>query len=100
MRRRLQVETFPRSDGSYHSVEMELSQIKMLSAVCMFAFLFLAACGTSNESVSEDFAQVRDEGKTLSIDQFIQVGLKRADEYDVSELPGALSAYLGYFQII
>ena len=55
-------------------------------------------CGTSAESAARGFDRISDSETTLSIAQFEDGGFKRSKTYDVTELPAAESAFLGYYR--
>ena len=55
-------------------------------------------CGTASQSAAEGFERVSDSGATLSIAQFEDGGFKRSKTYDVTELPAAESAFLGFYR--
>ncbi len=64
-----------------------------------FAVLFAApGCGTSAESAARGFDRISDSGTSLLIAQFEDGGFKRSKTYDVTELPAAESAFLGFYR--
>ncbi len=66
------------------------------AAILSVALFAVVACGGSGDEGSE-LAQVVASDAVLNVDQFTDVGLKRSKEYDVTELPGADSAFYGFW---
>ena len=55
------------------------------------------ACGSGGGSEPQ-FAQVTPDVALFDLDDFAPSGFKKVREYDVSGLPGAEAAYMGYFK--
>ena len=55
------------------------------------------ACGSGGGS-EQDFVQVTADVTLLDFDDFAPSGFKKVRDYDVSGLPGADAAYMGYFK--
>ncbi len=66
-------------------------------ALAVMAVAVIAACGGSGDSGDSDIQQVVATDTVLTFDQFTVVGLKRSKEYDVTDLPGADSAFYGFW---
>lgn len=68
----------------------------------MFALFLLAilvagsACGGGSTGATS-FTKISAPARNLAIEDFEKHGLKKAKTYDVSELPGATAAHMGYF---
>ena len=63
--------------------------IKLLTFIIL---IFIVGC-SSNEEVFVPMEKISDQGKILSIGDFKSTGFKKSNEYNVDELPGAISAY-------
>ena len=95
LRRRPAAQSCP---ALYHPGGMRVFYLRARPAALAITALLIGACGSSTSSAGRDFVRVSDEGRIFDIEEFKQAGLKAADEYDVTGLPGALSAYLDYYQ--
>ncbi|HIF72380.1 MAG TPA: hypothetical protein EYQ61_07495 [Dehalococcoidia bacterium] len=67
----------------------------------LMSFVFVvavigAACGGSGSSGSS-FSKIDTDATVRDLESFIPSGLKQNKVYDVSELPGAIAAYMVYF---
>ena len=60
--------------------------------------LFAFAC-SSSEEVFVPMDKISDQGKLLSLDDFKSTGFKKSNEYNVKELPGAISAFYGFMKM-
>jgi hypothetical protein len=69
-----------------------------LGAVVVLAFVFAFACGSGEDNSTESQKIIPATG-SLSISDFVTVGFKESKQYDVTRLPGAQSAYYGFWQI-
>jgi hypothetical protein len=78
-------------------------RLRLLFSVSILSlgFLVLTACGNDSGGASGGDlaigALVSEEGKTYSFEEFTAIGFKKGKEYDVSELPGAESAFYGFW---
>jgi hypothetical protein len=78
-------------------------RLRLLFSVSILSlgFLVFTACGNDSGGASGGDlvigALVSEEGKTYSFEDFTAVGFKKGKEYDVSELPGAESAFYGFW---
>tara|TARA_B100000214_G_scaffold142183_1_gene101730 strand:+ start:1179 stop:1724 length:546 start_codon:yes stop_codon:yes gene_type:complete len=68
--------------------------IKLLTFIIL---IFIVGC-SSNEEVFVPMEKISDQGKILSIGDFKSTGFKKSNEYNVDELPGAISAYYGFMK--
>jgi len=64
------------------------------------ALLAVAACGGAGdgEAANEpEFQKIDPSGGVYTIDDFLAAGFKKSKQYDVTGLPGAVDARLGFF---
>ena len=60
------------------------------------ALLAVAACG--GEAAGErEFQKIDPSGGVSTVDDFLAAGFKKSKQYDITELPGGVDAYLGFF---
>ncbi len=66
--------------------------------VLTVAFLVLTVtCGSNRSCCDPTFSKINSDPTVRDLTSFDRAGFKMAKEYDVSELPLATSAYMGYF---
>ena len=58
--------------------------------------VFLTLSCSTQEDIIVPIEKITDSGKELSLENFKLVGFKKSKEYNVEDLPGALSAYFGF----
>ncbi len=63
--------------------------------VFILIFMFI---GCSSEEEIIPMEKVTDSGKNFSIEDFKKIGFKENKEYEVKELPSAISAYFGFIK--
>ena len=74
----------------------------MPRALALFLFsasfcLFVISCGGKPESASE-FEKIQPSEFVFDISSLDGIGFKKVREYDITGLPDALSAYMGYYR--
>jgi len=57
----------------------------------------LTACGGGKAEEGFQFQKIAPSGTTYAWEDFKGVGFKKSKQYDVTELPGAVDAYMGFF---
>ena len=62
----------------------------LIKFLLITSVLFAFAC-SSSEEVFVPMDKISDQGKLLSLDDFKSTGFKKSNEYNVKELPGAIS---------
>ena len=68
-----------------------------LSLIAFSLTLLAVACGSSNESHGSTFLKINPDQAIRDLNSFDGARFKLAKEYDISELPMASAAYMGYF---
>ncbi len=68
-----------------------------LSLIAFSLTLLAIACGSSNESHGSTFVKINPDQAIRDLNSFDGARFKLAKEYDISELPMASAAYMGYF---
>jgi len=69
----------------------------LIKFLLITSVLFAFAC-SSSEEVFVPMDKISDQGKLLSLDDFKSTGFKKSNEYNVKELPGAISAFYGFMK--
>ena len=74
--------------------------ISVLVSGLLLTVLASACAETSktNDEKSQQFPKVTNTGKLLTAEDFLSIGFKQSKEYDVAELPGAISAIYGFWK--
>ena len=72
--------------------------MKFLSKFLILFFLIIGFACSSNEELFVPMDKISDKGKKYSIEDFKLIGFKKSIEYNVEELPGAISAYFGFIK--
>tara|TARA_Y100000588_G_scaffold381794_1_gene468117 strand:+ start:2295 stop:2630 length:336 start_codon:yes stop_codon:yes gene_type:complete len=68
-----------------------------LASVALSLILFGVACGSSNESSGSTFMKINKDNAVRDLSSFDGAPFKLAKEYDISRLPRASAAYMGYY---
>ena len=69
-----------------------------LRSMIALVFIFAIACGGGEDKGTET-QKILPASETFSVSDFSAVGFKESKQYDVTGLPGAQSAYYGFWQI-
>jgi hypothetical protein len=72
----------------------------VLITALLLGVLAMAACGSENSGSSGDdlLPKITPSDRVFTQEDFLATGLKLSKEYDVSELPGAVSAIYGFWK--
>lgn len=68
-----------------------------LASVVLSLILFGVACGSGNESSGSTFMKINKDNAVRDLSSFDGAPFKLAKEYDISGLPRASAAYMGYY---
>ena len=52
----------------------------------------------TNDEQSQQFPKITDTGRLFTAEDFLSIGFKQSKEYDVAELPAAISAIYGFWK--
>ena len=72
--------------------------MKYLSIFFIISFFIIGLACSSNEEAFNPIDKISDQGKNYIIEDFKSIGFKKSNEYNVEELPGAISAYFGFIK--
>ena len=86
-----------RSNQNHGGIKLVIS---VLVSGLLLTVLASACAETSktNDEKSQQFPKVTNTGKLLTAEDFLSIGFKQSKEYDVAELPGAISAIYGFWK--
>ena len=74
--------------------------VSLLFLGLVIAVLTSACSETSdtNDEQSQQFPKITDTGRLFTAEDFLSIGFKQSKEYDVAELPAAISAIYGFWK--
>ena len=77
---------------------------KLFVSLLLLGFLLTiltSACSETsdtNDEQSQQFPKITDTGRLFTMEDFLSIGFKQSKEYDVAELPAAISAIYGFWK--
>jgi hypothetical protein len=77
---------------------------KLFVSLLLLGFLLTvltSACSETsdtNDEQSQQFPKITDTGRLFTAEDFLSIGFKQSKEYDVAELPAAISAIYGFWK--